>query len=248
MNEEIIKTYLELKEKDLSDKYDLPEYKAVEYRDVISKDFPSESPVLKLAFSDDKNLNERLCSLAQVPIENEREVFVKDVESGEIFKITAYARIKKTYSYSVGTLEIYTNPDLGRSIKRKSKKYPKGIKLTKDMLKNSKSYNNFVSEMKKKYKEIRRFHVAEFLYKLRQTKFINKDNLEAVLLEQEYRKLSSKEEKKKFLLEHGFSGVEENFDYEGYSRPDGYGHTTGRSMMLDFKEKKCYIAGWSSDD
>ena len=62
-------------------------------------------------------------------------------------------------------------------------------------------------------------------------------------MEEDY---NTSEDKKQFLVDNGFTGMKD-YDFEGTSGPDGYGHQTGRSRMLDFEGKNCYIGGWSSD-
>jgi len=243
MNQELIKAFFELKERGFLWAANLPEYRSISYNDKLSDKYPkgyigNRNPT----FYFDKNpeINKQYCETFGVMTEDKRTVYVSF--NGEEFPIEAFV-MKDRYN----RFFIQTNPALNRSIKRKSKKYPEGIKLTRDMLNSSKSYQEFKKDFEEKKEALIRFQTARFLVELRNSGLINKKKLKSILLEDTYDRIKTKEEKKQFLINQGFSGVEENFGvYE--ERPDGYGHTTGKATMIDFDEKKVYVAGFSSDD
>ena len=77
-------------------------------------------------------------------------------------------------------------------------------------------------------------------YTPEQKRLLNKYNLTI-----EFEKLHN-DDKKNWLIRNGFTGIE-NYDIYN-SRPDGFGHTTGKCTMIDFDTKDITVIGFSSDD
>ena len=244
MNEELISVYFELKEKGYLRVYDTPEYLSLSYAARNSEKYPKGySSIKKFQFDSNPEIDKEYCKIFGVMVENERNVNV--VSNGSIFSIKATVSMN-IKPFQQNSFYVSTTPKIGQSIKRKSKAYPNGVKLTKKMLDNSIDYQQFLKDFEQKLEALIRFNTAKFIVEIRKSGLIDKNKLEAVILEKEYYSLPL-EDRKQFLIDNGFKGVEENYGvYE--EQPDGYGHKTGRTTTIDFEKKVVYVIGFSSDD
>jgi hypothetical protein len=137
--------------------------------------------------------------------------------------------------------EIITSPKIGRLIKRVSKDLPNGIILKReDVINELTTFKNAIEDKKKIARII---STVNLLLNIRKTDLIDFSKLDSIQLSIDY---NASKDPKQFLIDNGFSGIENYGIYT--SKDDGYGHKCGQCTSINFENKTIYVSGYSSDD
>ena len=142
--------------------------------------------------------------------------------------------------------DVTTIPEIGGTLQRKNiKKGLENIRLNHNHLKTSIAYDDIVKDHKKLVLLKTRESIAKQLLDIRKLNIINEKKRIALSLQLKYENILEKD-KEKFLIENGFTGLENLNIYT--NKDDGYGHKTGITTEIDFENKNIYTRGYSSDD
>lgn len=241
----LIEAFNRVVSQNITSTWDLDEFKAVKFQDRAYNDnFPKVARVTVNTTNNSTIDEADMLVKAGFVVNANRAPVTVETEYGE-FEINARAIMHNSYDGCVQRFS--TDVAVGGAIKRKQAKYPNGMYLTNAMLLESASYQEFKAVNSNNVKLLNQMEIARFLVALSETEYVQADLLEAVLLEKEYRKLTSKDAQIEFLEMNGFTGLE-NFNYESTSSADGWGHQNVSCMALNFEDKVCYVAYGNSGD
>lgn len=175
-----------------------------------------------------------------------KDVYSIVVDGVEVEVISSLKYTKYTNSNKFATTEGVKLPMNNLVIRRgNAKKGIKSLRLTRDLYSDLPEYKEIVAKHRAKVLLLRRENIANQLLEARKLGIIDLAKADEYRLHVEFGKLDLSEEYN-FLLKNGFSGLE-NLGVSD-TRPDGYGHTTGRATSIDFYNRKVTVIGFSSDD
>ena len=174
-----------------------------------------------------------------------KETYVIKIHNINI-EVVSSLRYQRYTNGSAKLIQEASVPMLGYVIQRKNaKKGLESITLNHNDLRDSEAYQNIKAIHKARVLRAQREIIANQVLEARASNVIDTNKSRAYGLQIDYEALDSANEFE-FLEENGFTGLENLGIHE--SRPDGYGHTCGRSTHINFENKTIYVQGWSSDD
>ena len=188
---------------------------------------------------------------AEQALENFKEEFTIQIEG---IDVTVTSSLRYQSYINIGTkeivrselLEAVTVPFNGLVIRRANKKRGvESLRLNQRMLNDNEDYKVIVKNHKERVLLAKLEAIANQVIDARNLKVIDERKAAEYSLHIDYDN-TSKENKNQFLIDNNFSGLNNLDVYD--SRPDGYGHTTGRCTQIDFDSKSISVIGFSSDD